>query len=357
MVKKMKIGIITLIGMDNHGNRLQNYALEQVLKDMGHDVKTIYVNRQTNPIKRTVYRYFSYNGKLEMRNIDDICREHNFRKFSKMNSFYIQYGNNGIIDKEVNEKFDYFIVGSDQVWNPFFWDKRSKSDEINYLLSFANPSKRVSYAASIGIDYIPKEYIDVFTKELNQFKGISVRENKAKELLDSIITKEVNVVLDPTLLIDAERWRAISENYKPRKKYICVYSLGDISNENKVLLSDLAKENDCEIVNILEGEFYRKGPSSFLSLIDNCEFVFTDSFHAVAFSILFHKPFMVMNRKHSKGLEMGSRITGLLTSLGIKENVLVRKVSELYNLNYDEIEFNLDQKRKESISFLRDMLT
>ena len=124
-----------------------------------------------------------------------------------------------------------------------------------------------------------------------------------------------------------------------------------------MLLSDLAKETDCEIVNILEGEFYRKGPSSFLSLIDNCEFVFTDSFHAVAFSILFHKPFMVMNRKHSKGLEMGSRITGLLTSLGIKENVLVRKVADLYNLNYDEIDFNLEQKRKESISFLRDMLT
>lgn len=352
----MKIGIITLIGMDNHGNRLQNWALEQVILNLGHKAYTIYPNKQSNIFKRIAARYFVYDGKIHLRPYKDIKRGICFRQYSKKNHFDIRYGNDGKLDTTLNDEYDFFIVGSDQVWNPFFWNKHTDTDQSNYLLSFANPEKRLSYAASLGINTLPKEYEDIFKDELRKFKSISVREMSAKNYLSSLIDKEISVVLDPTMLIDVSEWRKQEKKLRINKKYICIYSLGGIPSEEKKKLDDLRNKSGFDVIDVLEDNYYSMGPASFLSLIDNSEFVFTDSFHAVVFSLIFHKPFMVFNRKHTLGIEMGSRIESLLNQLNIKENVGIRALDELYNLDFSTVEYELLKKRNQSLKFLESVL-
>ena len=272
-----------------------------------------------------------------------------FKEFNKL----IKFSRRKITcySKAINKKYDYFIAGSDQIWKP----TRKRLSKID-LLSFAEPQKRISYAASFGLETIDEKYYKTLQEELPKFKAISVREDAgAKIIKDATGIENVSVVLDPTLLVDKNTWNAIEkrpDNYTD-KKYVFSYFLGDENIEE--LVKNIFGE-EYSIIDFYKGTY---GPAEFLYLINHAEYVLTDSFHGTVFSILFEKDFFVFNRKQSDANNnMNSRLDTLLGKLSIEN----RKIDNLNQINinnkidYEKVEKKLEAERKMSFDFLENAL-
>lgn len=296
-----KVGIITIYDEDNYGNRLQNYAVQEVIKSLGFDVETI---KNTNLI----------NGENWLDNVlkVDPKRREKFLKFNEENMHNTEEVIfHSEIPEDLHERYDYFVIGSDQIWNHNFQDRFS--DMV--FASFAPYEKRISFSASFGISDVDKDYHSHY-KELKNMKAISVREEAGAEIVKNITGREDAVVLlDPTMMLEKEKWEKIMK--KPEqlnsKKYVLEYFLGNVSEQRRKVIEKFAKENDCDIIDILDRDsFYATGPSEFLYLIKNSFMVLTDSFHSCVFSILFGKPFLIFDRDEEGMRNMNSRIETLL---------------------------------------------
>ena len=153
-------------------------------------------------------------------------------KYSNLKEFtceYIAENKNGIsignIPDSLNKEYDFFVTGSDQVWNPNF----GFGNEIDFL-EFADEYKRISFAASFGISVVPEEHSEKFKRRLNNMRKISVREDAGAEIVKKLTGRDAIVLPDPTLLIEKKRWEIImsSHKYKPTSKYILTYLIGDV---------------------------------------------------------------------------------------------------------------------------------
>lgn len=340
-----KIGILTLNGNNNYGNKLQNYALLKILKDLGFDVDTIWFEEAFSvKLKSKIKRIFPLKKKFR--------RINHFDKFTKNYLNRVYYKNN-----DISNIYDYFVVGSDQVWNYNF-----STFNQNYLLSFSkNINKNISYAASFGVDNIVDEKKYEFIEGLNNFKKISVREDMGKEIIKNLIPNiDVDVVLDPTMLLNDEEWEKVinkPKNFK-NKKYIFNYFLGNVSAIRKKQIEDYAKLYDCEIINALDpnDKYYSSGPSEFLYLEKNAFLICTDSFHSCVFAILFSRPFIVFDRE-DKEVNMNSRIETLLNKFKLQSHKYNNNISyKNLDCDYKEAYKVLEEERKKSKEFLKNAL-
>ena len=243
-----------------------------------------------------------------------------------------------------------------QVWNPTIGRLRDVD-----LLSFTKTRNKIAYAASIAVNEIANKLHNEAQREWNKFKAISVRENRGKELVEEITgRKDIEVLVDPTMLLTAEEWDKVSKKPKMLKnnKYILNYFLGELSEERKKEIERVAKENDCEIVNILDenSPYYECGPSEFLYLEKNAFLICTDSFHSSVFAILYNTPFLVFNRE-DKIASMNSRIETLLSKFNLEDRKYKEKItSKDLKANYGEAYKILEQEREKSRKFLEKAL-
>ncbi|MBO6195199.1 MAG: polysaccharide pyruvyl transferase family protein [Bacilli bacterium] len=358
-----KIGIVTMIGNENYGNRLQNYATHFILKKYGNKPITIINNIRLN----NYYSFFtmlkkriSYLIHIFLIKRDGLEKERikKFKKFNKNIDFTK-------ICHSVNTvkylKCDYYIVGSDQVWKPTY-GRLSDMD----LLKFAKDKRRISFSASFGIDNLPEEFKDRVKRELLKFKSISVREEAGKNIIKKVDNKiKVDVLIDPTMMLTAKEWDKLI--IKPDlfdklngKKYILNYFLGNLSNSRKKEIERIAKEYDCKIINLLDrgDPFYTCGPSEFLFLEKNAFLICTDSFHSSVFAILFDRPFVVFDREQ-KGMDnMNSRIDTLIEKFKLKNRRYNGKRITKENLihDYSDSFKILEQERKKTEVFLKKAL-
>lgn len=339
----MKVGILTHYFKSlNYGGNLQAYALCSYINSLGIDAEQIRYDMISNGNRKLINRLrgknlskvvyviskkIKYNIKRLFNNIfynSDVRYRNSFLKlcknsFIKFNTITIKNSNfeynNETINK-TNELYDSFITGSDQVWN-FSMFKEA------FFLNFVNSGKKkLSYAASV-VDYsLSDQQIEYFKKSIESFDAISVRENSAVEYISSFSSKNVNLVVDPTLLLSKNDWNNIAAERLIKEKYIFSYFLGNNKISRKTC-EKFAKENNLIIVDIpvandgfkfLFKDFgdktYVASPEEFLSLIKNAEYVFTDSFHAVVFSYIFNKQFFAFKREEND--YMSSRIVDLL---------------------------------------------
>lgn len=337
-----KIGIITLNGNINLGNRLQNYALQKTLEELNFNVDTLWFCDAKSYIKEKAKKtLFYFTSK----------RKYNFLNFSNK---YIK--TKYYLKSNISDKYDYFVAGSDQIWNYNFPDFNE-----NMFLMFSPKEKNISYAASFGIDSIKDEKKDLFKKGLSNFKNISVREDKGKEIVDSLLKiNQTEVLIDPTMLLDRRKWEEIMK--KPKniegKKYILNYFLGTLSEKKKKDINDFAKKNGCEVINILDkkDQFYEYGPSEFLYLVKNAFLICTDSFHSSVFSIIFDRPFIIFDRD-DKEEKMNSRIDTLLNKFEIKnrryqDQITEKNIQHDYSKAYEV----LKKEQEKSIIFLKKSL-
>lgn len=352
----MRIGIITINDNNNYGNRLQNYATQEFLKKYNLQIETILNNETLNIYERKKYRYFLRVIKfilVYIKNIFKNNKNNRFKKFKEFNS-YIKYSKNYInLIKFNNNKYDYILVGSDQVWN-------SEFNRLSYvdLLEFCPENKRVSFSASFGSNDLSKRYEERVKKALNKFKAISVREDSGKRIVEKLtVRKDVEVLVDPTMLLTAEEWDKVSKKPEQLKtdRYILNYFLGELSEERKKEIQRIADENNCEVINILDknSPFYETGPSEFLYLEKNAFLICTDSFHSSVFAILYNKPFIVFDREENI-VKMNSRLETLLSKFKLENRWYKGHITdELLKVDYTEAYKILEIERKKSEDFLK----
>lgn len=354
-----KIGIITIIDNNNYGNRLQNYAVQKILIDYGYSPKTL-INIPTNNrdskgikfyIKKFLIKFIVLKRWLKI----SIKRKRCFKKFNK-NIVYAKKS----IDVRNAKKFldyDYFVVGSDQVWNP----KIGRLRDID-MLNFAPKEKRVAFSASIAISEIPLELEGYAKKNFLDFKSISVREENSQKIIENLTSrKDIVTLVDPTMLLSSREWDKVS--CKPEKlqnnKYILLYFLGNITEDYSNEINKISVDNNYEIINILDKNSwaYNTGPSEFLYLIKNASLVCTDSFHACVFSIIYKTPFLIFDRKQDGIVSMNSRIDTLLDKFSLEDRKFNGEITnELLECDFNIAHKKLEKEKQKSYEYLKQSL-
>lgn len=348
----MKVGIVTITLGINYGNRLQNFALQETLKKLGIESDTFYNEYQEKNIIKQIKR------KIILKDKEKIFKE-KLKKFKNFNDKYINFKGkikSFYVSKNINKKYDYFICGSDQIWNPLY-----KGNTGTNFLTFAKKEKRIAYAPSFGISYIPDKRKNEYKKYLQDIKYLSCREYDGINLIKEISNKEATIVLDPTMLLSVEEWNKIAKkcSYIPKNKYIVTYFLGNEVDEYKEYINNIAQKKGLEIFDIMDMsnmEKFSTDPQEFIYLIKNSELICTDSFHGTVFSILYQKPFINFNRI-SKMENMNSRINSLYKLLNI-ENRYYNEIDEnkIFDMDFKNILKNLNNEKIKSINYLRKAL-
>lgn len=353
----MRIGIITFHKSYNYGSVLQAFALVQFLTKLGHEAKVIdftylYDFKQYHLFKSK--KHF-INDLFRLKS--NYMRKINFEGFQKeyLNLTYHSYKDGQNMD-DLNNDFDGFICGSDQIWNV----DCTRRVVPEFFLSFAKDDKlKIAYAPSVASERFEGDQ-KLLKKYIGRLDYVSVREKSTINLVQPYTSKKVVDTLDPTLLLNKDDYKKIEQKSQYAEgKYIFFYQL----EENDDLIqwvNDLSKNKNLRVVYIyrkklrkLKNSVYAYGisPNEFLYLIDHAEYVVTNSFHATVFSTLFEKKFCTF-----KTLGSSSRMVDLLKKLGLSNRIY----SENFNID-DYIDYKLaiqklEESRKGSIQFLTEAL-
>lgn len=339
-----KIAIVTIFSV-NYGNRLQNYALQCVLEKLGYSVVTLRRDTKTKGLDQCIKTVIQYL--LQTKGAK-------FKQFDRHIHFADETVTRDEYPVNIGSLYDYFIAGSDQIWNPHYDFVAGKCD----FLAFAGDNQKISYAASFGVSEIPLERIDEYAEYLHAFKAISVREIQGSKIVKDLTDRKAAVVLDPVLLLNAVDWEKLQKTPKCMSKdcYVLVYAIGEKSEDFKKKIDEYKDTKVVFDIRTVQnnGKELPVGPAEFISLIHNADVILTDSFHATVLSILFHKKFITFKRP---GIDMSSRITTLAKMMGINsyfdrgENLICD-----CELNYSSIDGRLDVKREQSVKFLKKAL-
>ncbi|MBU3093646.1 polysaccharide pyruvyl transferase family protein [Clostridium sp. CF011] len=374
-----KIGIITINDYKNYGNRLQNYASQEVLKSLGCKVETIIntpmkenkrsqlsvVNclkkaskmSQGELIKKVVLKI--KNTRMRKSNKESIeLKIKAFKQFTRDNivetPFEITKDN---IPSDLADQYDYFVVGSDQVWNPTF----RKGSPIDFL-TFVPVHKRLAYAPSFGISEIPTGFVKNYRKWISEMAHLSVREQAGANIIKKLTGRDAVVLVDPTMMLSKEKWLSVSKSMvkKPQNKYLLTYFLGEVSKVNDKKISHIASENKLEIINLAsmkDRARYDADPGEFIDYINSASVFLTDSFHGVVFSILLEKPFIIFDRSE-KNHSMNSRIDTLLSIFNLQSRKLENIVGkdDIFDIDYSHVSLILEAERNKAFNYLKNAL-
>lgn len=341
----MNIGIVTISDHYNHGNRLQNYAMQYLLENDGHTVTTY------GMFPRRVLGYVLPLA-LNLPFIPIFARMRRFKKFTAKHyhNVRIEFYSKKKLDG-LNAKHDAFIAGSDQVWNPTYMHK-----PYAYFLQFADGYKRIAYAPSFGVTKFSPKWQERFKKALPEFESLSVRENEGAKFIKEWTGIDCPVVLDPTLLLTRDEWLKFSDcpRHMPKEKYMLTYFLM-AKKEYKQETKRIAKQYGLKMVEISNffGKYYTVNPSEFLYLMEHASIICTNSFHGHALSVALQKPFV----SFSSVSHMTSRITTLLKLVGL-ENRNYKKINpeDYFELDYTKANKILAEKREKDLNYLKTAL-
>lgn len=354
----MKVAVLTWT-YKNYGTLLQAYALQKFLTYEGYNVSLInYIPKNENVIKYNKYnlkniskklknRYNTLKEKNNIKLLDDNYkdginnRDLLFKNFIEDNlPLTEEYKINEL--KKLNNKYDAWIVGSDQIWSPKYLDG-------TFFLNFLDENtKKISYAPSFGVEELDNKAKKIIKPWVDSFDFVSVREKAGQQILKDIIEKQVPVVLDPTLLFNHKEWNSMityrgRENKADNQKYLLCYFLSENETYWNIVKWVSEKYNyKVKVIPIKPLDFnndYKKileiDPFDFVELIKNAEFVITDSFHGTIFSINYSKDFLTVSRFNDRnnGSE-NSRLTSILSYLGLKDR-FIRCLDDIVTDNYD----------------------
>lgn len=367
----------------NYGGMLQGYALQRVVSKLGYtaDLISYDVTKNANSVYPSIIvQAKQYGAKAAVAKVGEkaIGKGKFFIRdlLSDRMDKFTQFMADTDADTEVytddtmyllKSQYKTFISGSDQVWNP-------NAVRNIYLQTFsASRDRKISYAASIGRDKLSEFEADAMIPSIRQFGSISVREKTAKEVLEKYIDAPISTVLDPTMLLSADEWAEIATSRAVRGRYAVVYFFSDSLKVRKES-EDFCKKRGLQLVMIpyakqeynltdQRGQGVRYdyvGPDEFVSLIRNADFVLTDSFHGAVFSLIHQVPFAVFERNKAGHVSMNSRLYDLLDTFGESKRLIdVTRISEigyLFDIDKEKIQRILEQKKDESLTFLKESI-
>lgn len=345
---RRKVGILTLYGNNNFGNKLQNYAIQEILNKKNICNETIVF--EDNMLKKIIKKV------LKKENNEGKYKNKCFKKFNKL----INYTDWSIdlSDRFTDKLWQYsnLLYGSDQIW------KYGRNGVSNVLIGLAGTKqKNIAFAASFGISNIPEKFYKKYQKGLGTFKAISVREERGKELIYELTEKkDVTVIVDPTMMLTKEEWKKISkkpQNYNG-EKYILNYFLGNLSDEKRKVIENYAEEKKLEIINILDknDKYYNVGPAEFVYLEENATLICTDSFHSCVFGILMQTPFIVFERDDNNA-SMNSRIETLIKKFEFNERKYCGIINDkIVKCDFAKSQTILEEERIKATMFLENAL-
>lgn len=357
-----KIAILTFNRELNYGAVLQSHGLYKTLTDLGHAVEFINLDLKNSKPK------IGFIKKIKS-NLGQFRQLFIHKNFSKSRRVMLgSSSNDKIYNSQTNllndfKHIDLFIVGSDQVWNKEITGKIA----FAYFFDFLNDLdlNRISYAASFGSSNwgFSKNENKIINNLLNQFKTISVRETNAIDMLSSNVNiKNAVQVLDPSLLLDNLDHLVKKSNFKSLQKYVFVFSF-----YKQFTPSDLKFIKDRFGLNIKIFSYnlkyiydkdyithYTLSPLDFIKIINDSEFIITDSYHASITAIHLKKQFFVI--KTEKGKSRFNRISNLLNDLKLDDRIweddIVKEI-KLSEINWPQVKRIIDEKKVPSINFLK----
>ncbi|MCR5670846.1 MAG: polysaccharide pyruvyl transferase family protein [Butyrivibrio sp.] len=356
----IKIAKITQDGYNNYGNTLQRYALQEYLLGYADTVDSIW-----HTPNRTLEKYWKWRKKDYIKFAinykgfrDKISKGHyawDYVRRARFYDFNQKYINNvyptGSLEDTVNN-YDYFVTGSDQVWNPTY----KKLDDG--FLTFCPPQKRIAYAASIGAAKIPEDQIEYYKNNLRDMHAISVREDSAGDIIKDLTGKTCQTVLDPCLCISADKWADMAETpyWIPDKEYMFSYFLGPTPPE----IDNIAAKYGLENIKVYDkNNFYHAtiSPQEWLALISNAKVIYTDSFHCSVFSMIFRKPFVICDRIGSENIQqMRTRFDTLFSRFGYSDRFVDSDtnymVKDPFYVDYSDFQTNLEKEKQISDNYL-----
>lgn len=373
-----KVGLITYYG-DNYGGCLQAYALQQTIKSLGFEPKILKVNtplRGSNNnrwvaicrVLKNPIAFLSRRKYIKADTKNNIIRA---KAFGRFRSSFLTFDNSFVLSRENQtgaENYDIFVCGSDQIWNPNLYGVHPI-----WTLKFApKGAKKIAYAPSLGVSLIPEVFVADFKEKLKDFSYLSCREQEGANCLSRVTGRNVDVVLDPTLLLTPEKWHQFAEPVDIKKPYIFCYLFGDydyIAEVKKRVRTHFGLDIVCLPYNLRELKaddikLYDITPNQFVWLIENAKFVVTDSFHASVFSIKMSTPFVALKRTSDNDKKnMNSRLYTLFKTTGLENRMvsenMMNKLEEILNLEVDFKTANerLDDFMKRDIAKLETALS
>lgn len=354
----------------NYGTSLQALAMKMLTEKYGYDSKIvahksslskgrdIRISKILTMFFRTMFRpslfkktFLTYTTSIG-KNIDEITKK----------KFY-QYTNDCInpslcsktqIKKMSKEAFAC-VCGSAQIWNT-----EAVYVSPMFYLRYAPKNKRIAYAPSLGKEYVPNYNKRLLKKYINEIPYVSVRETQGAKVIRDLTSREVPVVLDPTLLFSYEDWNKYSKKTF-LEDYVLIYFLDEPSEKTIDLINKTYPDKkkisilyDFERYSKLKNhEHFSAGPSEFLDLIHGAEFIYTDSFHGLAFCINYNKKFYIFDRNYGVASPQSSRIRSIIDLFGMKDAYITYDTEQVNYFNYDYEAVNkiLGDLREKSFGF------
>lgn len=353
--------ILTFNQAFNYGAVLQMYALQHAIDKINGtscdvvNYKSDYFNELYH--EKTLKDYFDLRfwKKLLRDNSPKRYNVEGFNNFCKHHIRFtdLEYTSQSIHD--LNNKYDIYISGSDQVFNPL-----CSGMDSTFFLDFADVNKvKASYAASLGFSAIPST-CEKYMEMLADFDFLSIREASSATCLHDFLNREdINVNIDPTLLLNLEEWKKLfTISNKIKHKYVLIYAI----SENKKMLKfakKIANDMGCKAVYLTDRYLKPLGfqcisgvtPEEWLYLFYNAECIVTNSFHGVAFSINFHKPFfphMLVDNAM-----INTRVKDLLVLVGLD---YLLNTNNIIDIDYEKVDEILISERRKSRDYLCNIL-
>lgn len=377
----LSAAVMTWHTYNNYGSLLQAYALQESFSKQGvtsylidYDPSNYYTNEFSN-----ITSYVKYHGKRLLKeklkgrkgilanmvypSFEDPVRDSAYDQFRDERLRYTKKCVHASDFFSLNDEYDILACGSDQIWAPTRFNPR-------YYLDFAkDPERTLAYAPSVGLPAIDDEVIAKSVARLTGRIGyLSVREERGAQILNNLLGRKPQVVLDPTALLTGDEWRkllGIVPTVNSSAPYAVCYFLSDdakkwssarrIAGELGLELKGIPvfKNDSKRFVELCLGV----GPKEFISLIDGSSAVFTDSFHGTVFSLLLHKePFVYKRFPDRSRTNQNSRISNILEIAGLGDSVMQDSgshcVRELGTIDWDLVDARIDVERTKSTAFL-----
>lgn len=379
----MKVALAINYDYHDYGGMLQAFATQRFLTKNGIDSDAINFDNLKGDINKRKWRYFLSNifdisivkeksklieKKLKQKSNEKLKsgmaeRDAAFDEFCKSH-FKVSRAFESWEDmaKASRNEYDAVVVGSDQLWLP------SNIMADYYTLNWVPQDvKKIAYATSFGIGSIPAKYSKIYSHYLKRINYLSVREVSGQDIIKKLVGRDVQLVNDPALLLDADGWNeVISKEPLIKEKYVFCYFMGN-NPEQRDFVRRLANEKGLKVVALLHldqyiatDEYYvdmapwHVSPADFVNLVKNAECVCTDSFHGTVFSIIYSRPFFTFKRFNKKAsLSTNTRITSLLTRLRLMDRlVLDMDGKQNLEIDWDKIQSGVSQFRKASSEYL-----
>jgi len=360
---KQKVGILTWHYYPNFGSALQAYALQRSVQSLGYDTEIVN------------YRDKKYGQYSQAKQFLQACLHQmlsdmfpRFRyPFQHFQQRYLKetrlVQDQGELEA-VCRGFDCIVCGSDQIWAP------NVLNPMYLLCAVPAGVRKVSYAASIGLNEIPDSLVALYKDSLSKFHAVSVRESVGAGILQDTCQISTEVVLDPTLLLSASSWQSLEHPVRllPEGKFIFCYFLKKDHHYDRGVRA-FAQNAGLQIIGYsandedeqwMSKQLRHIGPREFLWLIHHAEAVITDSYHGTIFSLLYHKKFITIERfQNSETICQNSRIYQLQTYFGLHKQIITSSTPGLWAIeavDYEKFERELSQLRLKSNAFLENAL-